>query len=835
MRHQMRPAAVLVLALAGLASAAPAPAAGHDLRILRDEYGVPHVYADDLGALYFGYGHAVAQDRLFQLEMTRLTSWGRAAEVLGAEFLKIDVEQRRVGYTREQVRAQLAGLAPEYRTMLKAYAEGVNDVIAAIDAGKAKLPVDFNRLGIRPERWTEDDVAQIFIAFMGTRYSDGSGVIETRDAAWIQEWTQKFGAEKARVMFEDFINATQDPQQITTIPRGEDWRARALPSKKVSETSPPMTPASSSSVSGIIPEGVAVVAALLQENEALQTEGLKKIGVPLKLGSYGWIVGKSRTLNGSAILLGGPQMGLFSPSYLVEVGLHGAGFDLVGSTPIGHLPVLFGHNASTAWSATAGYGDTVDVFVEKLDPKDPTRYFHKGQWRKLEVREEVFKVKGAADVKETFYRSLHGPIESMDVKANAAYARARGFADLELQSMAGWIDKGRAQDWESFVAAARRNALSITWLYADKGGNIGTAFCGRYPIRHPQQDDRLPTPGTGEREWAGFVAPEDQPHALNPQRGTIVNWNNLPAVGWHNAGIMLGRAHRSQQIIDFFEKRPVITVEDVKESVRYGAFLDSAVPYFRPRLLDSVRLVAGGDAELKRAADAIAEWDGIWTDRDADGKWDAPGMVIFDAWMHYLSADVFAEERVGSIAKLLQYKRGISFGLPYGSNLLLNILEGARSPVPLKGDYLGGSSAEQVMVNALKKAVEELRTAQGPEIDKWRLAVKMSSFDTSNFRGVPQGYFTELPKYLPQRRGTENHIVVLSPAGVRGVNVVAPGTSGVPPAPGEPSPHFADQVGLLIGFTYKPMHFSEQDVQANTTSTQRLRYTEPAIGPPARR
>jgi penicillin amidase len=813
-----------VLAAAVCIQAGTAGAATPNVKILRDEYGVPHVYADDLGALYFGFGHAVAQDRLFQLEMTRRTSWGRVAEVLGQEFLKIDVEQRSMGYTREQVRAQMARLAPEYRTMLKAYADGVNDVIASIDAGKAKLPVDFNRVGIRPEPWTEDDVAQIFIAFMGTRYSDGAGVIETRDAAWIQEWTQKFGAAKAQVMFEDFIQATQDPQQITTIPRGEDWRARALPStKKVSETRPAPAPAAPSR-SGIVPEGVAQVAALLQENEALQTEGLKKIGVPLKLGSYGWIVGKSRTLNGSAILLGGPQMGLFSPSYLVEVGLHGAGFDLVGSTPIGHLPVLFGHNASTAWSATAGYGDAVDVFVEKLDPKDPTRYQFKGEWRKLEVREEVFKVKGAADVKETFYRSVHGPIESMDVKNGAAYARARGYANLELESMAGWIDKGRAQDWASFVAAARRNALSITWLYADKGGNIGTAFCGRYPIRHPQQDDRLPTPGTGEREWTGFVAPEDQPHALNPQRGTIVNWNNLPAAGWHNAGIMLGRAHRSQQIIDFFERRPVITVDDVKESVRYGAFLDSAIPYYRPRLLDAVRQVAGGDAELKRAADAIAEWDGIWTDRDGDGKWDAPGMVIFDAWMHYLTADVFSEERVGSISKLLQYKRGVSFGLPYGGNILLNILEGSGSPVRLKGDYLGGASAEQVMVNALKKAVEELRTAQGPEIEKWRLAVKLTSFDTSNFRGVPQGYFTELPKYLPQRRGTENHIVMLSPAGVRGINVVAPGTSGVPPAPGEPSPHFADQVGLLVDFDYKPMHFSEQEVQANTKSTEQLTY-----------
>jgi penicillin amidase len=816
---------VLVAAMAALAAPVPGHAAAHDVRILRDEYGVPHVYADDLGALYFGFGHAVAQDRLFQLEMTRRTAWGRVAEVLGPEFLKLDTDQRRVGYTREQVRAQLARLAPEYRTMLKAYADGINEVIASVDAGKARLPVEFNRIGVRPEPWTEDDVAQIFIAFMGTRYSDGAGVVETRDAAWLQEWTRKFGAEKAAVMFDDFIQKEQDPEQITTIPRGEDWRAQAVPSRKAAQAQPAaMPPAETAGASGIVPEGVAAVAALLQEAEARQTEGLKKLGVPRKLGSYGWIVGKSRTLNGSAILMGGPQMGLFSPSYLVEVGLHGAGFDLVGSTPIGHIPVLFGHNASTAWSATAGYGDTVDVFVEKLDPKDPTRYQFKGEWRKLEAREEVFHVKGAADVKETFYRSVHGPIESMDVANGAAYARARGFADLELESMAGWVDKGRAQDWESFVAASRRNALSITWLYADKGGNIGAAFCGRYPVRHPRQDVRLPTPGTGEREWAGFVADEDKPHGRNPKRGTIVNWNNMPAVGWHSPGIFLGRAHRSEQMIEFFESRPVITVEDVKESVRYGAFVDSSAPYFRPRLLDAVSLLAGGDAELKQAAEAIAAWDGMWSDRDKDGKWDAPGLALFDAWYRHLTSAIFSEEKVGSLAKLLQYKKGVaSFGLPYGSSVLHNILDGPRSPVRLKGDYLGGAGAEAVMVDALKKAVAELRAEQGPEMAKWGIPIKMEDFDTANYKGVPQGY-SELPKYLPMRRATENHIVTLSPAGIRGINVVAPGTSGVPPAPGEPSPHFADQVGLLLRFEYKPMHFHEQDVEANAKSTERLTY-----------
>src|SRR5688500_19270963 len=96
-------------ATSGVAGAAT----GAAVRVVRDEYGVPHVYAEDLGALFFGFGRAVAQDRLYQLEITRRTAWGRVAEVLGADFAKLDGDQRRIGYTREQVRAQMAALTPE--------------------------------------------------------------------------------------------------------------------------------------------------------------------------------------------------------------------------------------------------------------------------------------------------------------------------------------------------------------------------------------------------------------------------------------------------------------------------------------------------------------------------------------------------------------------------------------------------------------------------------------------------------------------------------------------------------------------------------------------------
>jgi penicillin amidase len=810
-------------------------AASRDVRIVRDEYGVPHIYADDLGALFFGFGHAVAQDRLFQLEMTRRTSWGTVSELLGPEFVELDRNVRRTGYSRPELQAQIDRLAPEYRTMLEAYADGVNDVIDSIANGSVKLPADFTRVGLTPARWTPADVGQIFVGFMATRYSEGSVQVEARDAAWLKELTARFGAEKAKLLFDDLITS-RGGREIPTIPRGEDWRSNALSSPKKAEAVP--SEATAGEVSGMVPAGVTEVADRLAAVDAAQTDALRGLGVPLKLGSYGWVIGKTRTLNGSAILLGGPQMGFYSPGYLHEVGLHGAGFDVVGSTPIGHLPVLFGHNASAAWSATAGNGDIIDLFVETLDPKDPTRYRFKGEWRQMESRDEVFKVKGGADVKETVYRTVHGPVQSVDAKNGFAYVRGRGYGGLEMESMAGWIDKTRAQTFEAFVAASRRNALNITWLYADRRGDIGFAYCGRFPVRHPDQDRRLPTDGTGDREWRGFMPPEEIPHILNPRRGFLVNWNNPPAADWFSPGNFSGRAHQSQRITDFFARKGVITLEDVKESVRLGAYFNDKVDFFRPRLLDAVRLLASGDAELLKAAALMAKWDASALDLDEDGKYDAPGQTIFEAWFKQMLADTFSEEKVGPISKALQAQ---------GRHLLLDVLDGPRAPFPLKGKYLGEATPEQAMVAGLRKALDSLRQQHGPDLDKWLQPVVMAGFESANYLGVPQSTRDRAIAAVPQpdektwrrqvpqgfekrmtfpqmRRGTENHFVVLSDKGVIGINVVAPGQSGIPPTPDTPSPHFADQVDLLLNYEYKPMRFYPEDVRSGARSEERLTY-----------
>jgi len=807
-RRRLRWRSVVVLSMIA-AAAVQGPvwaASSNNARIVRDNYGVPHIYADDLGALFFGYGFAVAEDRLFQLEMTRRSVWGTVAEVLGPEYLAFDRRTRQTGYAKAGIRARIDRLAPAYRTMLKAYADGINHFLkVAGQGGTARLPAEFDQLGFRPAPWSPEDIAQLFVGTMATRFSDAAREVE--NAALLDGLIKKFGREKGQAIFDDLLPPAEDPRAILTIPASEPSRERPPAARLPAKTAP--------RVAGMAPRGIAGIRARIGAGESEYLDHLDRLNLASKMGSNAWVVGAKRTGNNTAILMGGPQMGFTTPGYVHEVGLHGAGFDVVGATPAGYLPVLFGHNANIAWTSTAGASDLVDVFVETLDPKNPARYRFKGEWREIEAREEVFKVKGGADVKDTFHRTVHGPVMSVDANNGVAYSRARAWEGLELESMAGWIDQTQARTFNEFLAASHRMAVSINWYYADRKGNIGYVHTGRYPVRNPGQDLRLPTPGTGEREWQGFLPAGRNPHAYNPDQGFIANWNNQPAKGWYFAGSLWSHVDHAKSLIDFLASRPVVTVDDVKALNRYASFADHALQFFRPRLLEAVRSLAREDAELLRAANLVAGWNGLREDNDGDGNYDSPGVVIFQAWLTQMLADTFTAAKAGPAASLLQYQPS---DVPIGAKVLFRVIEG-RARV----DYLGGAGPREAMAASFRKAVASLGGRLGSNPGAWQAPVRTLLFRNRNFLQIPQAFHEE-PKLILMNRGTQNHLVVLSEAGVKGVNVAPPGESGRVLPNGQPSPHAADQLKLFVDFEYKPLNFHLADVMRAAESAKSVPY-----------
>ena len=169
--------------------------------IYRDDFGAPHVFAVDLEGLYYGYGYATAQDRLFQLDMLRRTYWGRVSEVHGAKFLEFDKAMRRDNLTRAQVKDQISGLDRQYQVILRSFADGINAYIAeaAADPG-GKLPAEFKYFGIEPEKWKDEDVAAVFLSVMGV-FMDFSRELENK--ALLDYLIKKHGEKKGRALFSD--------------------------------------------------------------------------------------------------------------------------------------------------------------------------------------------------------------------------------------------------------------------------------------------------------------------------------------------------------------------------------------------------------------------------------------------------------------------------------------------------------------------------------------------------------------------------------------------------------------------------------------------------------
>ena len=547
--------------------------------IYRDEFGVPHIFAQDLEGLFYGFGYATAQDRLFQLDMLRRTYWGRVSEVHGAKLLEFDKAMRRDNLTRSQVKDQIAALDKEYQTVLRSFADGISAYIKEIKADPSeKMPAEFNKFGIDPENWEAEDVAAVFLSVMGV-FMDFSRELE--NAVLLDFLIKKHGEKKGRAIFSDVVWGN-DPYGFTTIP--------SVPQKST---------ATKKKAQNIFPSQT-VAMKLVKESEAL-LQAYAELGLfpprEIPSTSYAFLVSAKRSATGNALMMGGPQFWFHLPSDLYEAGLHGPGINAVGSTLTGYPFLMFGQTDKTAYSSTAGVDNITDIFEEKLNPKNHRQYWFMGKWRPMEARKEIFRIKNEEPKEFTFYYTVHGPVIKMDEAKGIAYSKQLACKEDYLSGFVSFYELMKAQSPEDFKKAAAISSLSVNVYYADTSGNIGYFHQGRYPKRSSKVSPLLPTPGTGESEWQGFLPTEKNPHVINPATGILANWNNKPAKDWSNGdlgGIFGGAAgwgidHRVTLLMDSVKGKDKISVDDLKKMIQDITFSHLWAQRFKPFLLEAAK------------------------------------------------------------------------------------------------------------------------------------------------------------------------------------------------------------------------------------------------------
>ena len=773
--------------LAALASAAllifcPPPAAratdagfttlvvdGEPVKIYRDDFGVPHIFAETNRGLFEAYGYTVAQDRLWQLELNRRAARGRLAEIFGPSAVGADTAARTVGYTDAELDAMFAQLTSEEQAIFQAYAGGINRHLAEVAAAPLlKLPFEFHALGFAPEPWTVRDSAA-FGAFMTRRFGEIGGR-ELTNLSLLNSLVAAHGPAAGYAIFND-VRWVNDPDSPVTVPTAGATGKRQRP--------------------GLNPAQLTAGAAG-PGDEALKF--WESVGVPTRLGSYGWVVSAARSAEGYAMLYGGPQMGFSAPEVLHEVQLKGGnGFNVTGMAFAGVPSVLIGRNEHLAWTSTTATGDNVDHYAETLcNAVGPnTGYVFNGACVPFEVRAETIVVRGGAPVPLAVARSVHGPVVTPPA-GGTVFTQKRAHWMRELESVHAFFGFNRARNLGQFAQAVTLIPTSHNFLYADKSGNIAYWQAGQVPRRPAGFDFRLPFPGDGSAEWPGGLLPI--PTSVNPAQGYLANWNNKPSVDYDNADNQtFGKQFRLHDLNDRLASGLISLADmrDIPKDIARVKGIGREARFLKPYLLAALDDVPPAHPLAAQARALLEAWDGSAFEDAVTSTNVFPAEVIFSAWLSLTINQTFANElgsRVGEAS----------------SNMLIHCLDDALaggSGVPPSRDYFNGVPPNALMSAAFDQTLAALAAAQGANPAVWT-----APRGVTNFVHPVVGNVGSIPT---SNRATYAQIILLSRPKITGENIFTLGQSGfiglVPPGGFALSPHFRDQLELYRNFQYKPM------------------------------
>ena len=809
---------LVVLALPLVARAAP-----DAVTIIRDAWGVPHVFTDGRGARTrgaFGNGYAQAEDRLFQMDILRRAGTGRLAEMLGADYLQMDQVVRRDGVTAKELRAISRRLDRRTREALEAYRDGVNAFIRRVTLDPTLLPFEF--LGAPPAPWkVEDSVAVAVLEFNVFGANGGQEVI---NADLLLDLLARYPEVEAKGIFDDFCWIA-DPAAPTTI-APEDGSAKYQ-----------------DRVTRFADAQLALVRRYPGAIRAAAAQLRSEVGILGGLGGHrhasnAIVISPALSATGHALLLGGPQTGLNTPSFFWELGLHGGGYDAEGVIAPAGPGVLIGRGPNFLTSITSGILDNVDTFVETIDPKRPTRYLFHGRSRPFERRVETIHVSGRPDVVQEVLRTVHGPVFFIDRTAGVAFSRQASFRGRELEAAAAIVNMGFAHSLKEFDAFTRRVAPSLNLHYADADGNIAYFHRGARPRRARDTDPRLPLDGRGSMEWTGIVPSRQMPSVVNPKRGFIANWNNSPVAQW-SAGEQRetwGVVDRVAVFIDALEAARAagrkVSVDDVKNLMKRAAVSDIFAARILPFLEDAVT-TRGEPAEMPLPA-AVARIR-AWV--DAGASLEAVGDVVPDP-----GAAIYTEFRTAAQTAVLATPLGSafrpmfypavnagdqeddhgSFASPDALFLRALLSAGPVAGVPappgllaVSRDYFAPATRATVLAAALETALATLTARFGTSDQSlWLLPALTETYRDLGTIGTVFGQ-TVMAR---ENRGSFNVVGELGDP-VRSEIIVPPGESGtftLADVRAEP-PHLRDQLRPYEAFAYRQQPFTADELEPPLT------------------
>lgn len=572
------------------------PGLKESVEVIRDEWGIPHIYAQNDDDLFFAQGYVMAQDRLWQMEMWRRWHEGRLSEIFGPEALEYDRRTRLMMFRGPWDETEWTSYHPDGHRLFTAHANGVN---AYIEQNRENLPMEFQLAGLEPDPWTAQTVLLRWAA-LAVPSVRGHAVHEIQLAMNVAE----FGVEEANRRF------APDPWDDLEIPEGLDVSIitqDVLDAARAGDGDPFVT--------GRLP-ALDVIESYRGLTSGVRTAQVSPRAIATE-GSNNWVMSGERSPTGSPILANDPHRRIEMPALRYFVHLNAPGWNVIGGGEPPFAGVDAGSNERLAWGFTFAGTDMVDVFVEEMHPEDSNLVRWMGNWEPLRIIEEEIQVKGQEPERVVLKFSRHGPVFYEDLENRRAYAVQSVVQYPGTAAYKGSFQLAQADSCEDFFERANHWLVPThNLICGDVEGNIALQVTGLTPDRDGW-NGRLPVPGTGEYEWRGFR--DDLPREFNPERGYIATANNnthppgyqgRPVFYHSSRGVETSRIERLHQIFGSGEK---LSVEDHKR-IQHDTYLLAAerdIPAFEGWSSDN--------ADIEWARNLIAEWDGQLTKESTAG------------------------------------------------------------------------------------------------------------------------------------------------------------------------------------------------------------------------
>jgi penicillin amidase len=651
------------------------------VEVLRDRWGINHIYARTEHDLFFAQGYLAARDRTFQLELWRRQATGTMAELLGPRELKRDIGARLFRY-RGSMATELAHYHARGAAIVNAFVEGVNALVDQARRDPALIPPELRMLGAVPGRWTPEVVISRHQGLLGNiteelaygRFVAANGAALLKRIAWFHP-----GPGEPVLDLDPAIDKTLLGAPILELYDAFRNPVRFLPAD---------LQLAFRSDSGSARR-------LAQVNDSLLRE--QRWNERRDIGSNNWVVSARLTQSGHAIMANDPHRAQAAPSLRSFVHLVAPGWNVVGGGEPTVPGVSIGHNDAGAWGLTVFETDGEDLYVYRTRPSDPMQYQYRGKWIAMTSVRDSIPVKGAPNAVVTLKYTRHGPVVYEDTAHHVAYAVRAAWLEPGGAPYLASLRMDQAKSWDEFRdASAFSNIPGENMVWADAHGNIGWQAVGIAPIRQ-NWSGLVPVPGDGRYEWAGYLPIKEKPHDANPASGFIATANNdltpqgyphRDAIGWEWAD-----PYRFARISEVLGSGKRLTMEDMMrlQTDYLSIPARSLVP-----LLGNLR--APGRA-AENARQALVAWDFV-LDRNS-----VPA-GIYEAWFRRLSANTISMVVPAggrSLARGLSVTKLVDW---------LAAPDGAFGAHPV-------AARDTLLLTSLEEAVQELTRRFGAEPAMW--------------------------------------------------------------------------------------------------------------------